>query len=216
MTNTLIGKNLSVVFGSQTVLSKLSIELTAGRFVGLIGPSGCGKTTLARVLSGKLAPTTGEVHIGNTPIEYSSRHRNTAIATIHQSPRSACNPTWTLRRIITEPLALKKQQHLDADLATLTAEANIPTELLDRRPNEVSDGQLQRACIARALAQQARFLICDEPTSMLDPLVTANIIQLLRSQAENQVGVLFISHNHRLLTACADQVFSIADLQDES
>ena len=54
MTNTLIGKNLSVVFGSQTVLSKLSIELTAGRFVGLIGPSGCGKTTLARVLSGKL------------------------------------------------------------------------------------------------------------------------------------------------------------------
>ena len=85
----------------------------------------------------------------------------------------------------------------------------LDADLLERRPAAVSDGQLQRAVIARALVQDPAFLICDEPTSMLDPITSAGVVAVLRERADAGVGVLFISHDHRLLAAVADEVVEL-------
>ncbi|MEJ5928977.1 ATP-binding cassette domain-containing protein [Corynebacterium sp. H128] len=206
MTKGLTAIDIAVAYAD---FSDVSLLIPPGQLVGLAGPSGSGKTTIARVLAGKMKPTSGRVLIDGHPVSTTRRRRTTAIATINQSPRAACNPRWTLGEIIAEPLLV---QNLPLDVTAFAAAAQLGEDLLERTPDQVSDGQLQRACIARAMAQGARYVICDEPTSALDPLATAAVVKLLRAQTAAGVGVLFISHDQRLLTACADQVLRMEDL----
>lgn len=202
----LSARGVTVAFRGRTVLDDVSLDIPPGRILGLTGPSGAGKSTLAKVLSGRVEPDAGTVS-GGGPVR---------VAMIGQAPRDACDPRWTLRRTIGEPFriaaggrigreAFGEREAVDAAADSVLLDA----ELLDRRPAGVSDGQLQRAVIARALVQDARFLICDEPTSMLDPITAAGVVAVLRDRASAGAGVLFISHDHRLLESVADEVIGL-------
>lgn len=199
----LTARDITVTFSGRTVLDGIDLRVTPGRILGLIGPSGTGKSTLARVLGGRLRPDGGSV-VGGGPVR---------VALIGQAPREACDPRWPLRRTIGEPYRIAagggfrreapgERQAVDAAAHSVLLDA----PLLDRLPDGVSDGQLQRAVIARALVQEAKFLICDEPTSMLDPITAAGVVEVLRQRAAEGAGVLFITHDHRLLEAVADEV----------
>jgi peptide/nickel transport system ATP-binding protein len=196
---------------SDPVLRAVDIEIAPGEVVGLAGPSGCGKSTLARVLALLLAPWSGRVAIDGVPaagVRYQApRQQRTAIGVVFQQPRLSVDPRLTLREAIVEPLRACKRRLDDDRTAELTDRVGLTTELLGRRPHEVSDGQLQRACIARALILRPRYLICDEMTAMLDTSTTAALVDVVMTQiAQTGAGVLAISHDEALLAVWAHRV----------
>ena len=189
------------------VITDFSLTVHEGQTIGLAGPSGSGKSTVARVLALLHKPFAGTVEIdGETVTGFRFRARQrTKIGVLFQQPRLSVDPRFTLRDAIAEPLGNRDRVAELADLVMLTE------DLLGRRPHEVSDGQLQRACLARALALRPRYLICDEMTTMLDASTTAALVGVIRAyQAETNAGVLAISHDSRLLARWADQTFSTA------
>lgn len=186
------------------VLTDISLTIAAGSIIGLTGPSGSGKTTLARVLAGLHTPQRGHVTLDDEPLSTAAPGM---VAMLFQSPRQAVTARWTLGRIIAEPLRNRRGRagtvHVAAQRVGLTG------DLLDRRPHQVSDGQLQRACLARALVQQPRYLICDEMTAMLDPATTAALTAVITEETRAGLGVLAVSHHHELLHAWADNTVSV-------
>jgi ABC-type glutathione transport system ATPase component len=193
----------------RPVIDHVDLTVPAGRTIGLAGPSGSGKSTLARVLALLHKPFAGAVHLDGEPVT-GYRHRTphaqrVRIGVLFQQPRLSVDPRMTLRAAISEPLlatsAPDAAERVDelADLVMLTP------DLLGRRPHEVSDGQLQRACLARTLALEPGYLICDEMTTMLDASTTAALVGLIRDyQARTRAGVLAISHDTVLLDHWAD------------
>lgn len=211
-------RDVTFSYADSTILDRVSLSVERGEFVGLIGPSGSGKTTLARLLSGRLAPLLGEVTADGQPVPMGRDARRRNIALISQSPRDACNPRWTLGEIIGEPLrisGLRDANTLRARIVSAAESASLSEQLLSRRPGQVSDGQLQRACVARAMVADPSYLICDEPTSMLDPIATAKIVSMLRQTVGQGRGVLLISHDHRLLRACVDRVEVLGEIKNK-
>jgi peptide/nickel transport system ATP-binding protein len=152
--------------------------------VGLLGPSGRGKSTLAKILAGYLRPTNGQLSIDGEAIPGKGYH---PVQLIFQHPEKAVNPRWKMSRTITEGYKP------DTDLMKIL---DIQENWLNRYPNELSGGELQRFCVLRALSDKTRFLICDEITTMLDALTQARIWNfLLRYTRERQIGVLLITHS---------------------
>jgi peptide/nickel transport system ATP-binding protein len=199
------------------VLHGVDIEIAPGEVVGLAGPSGCGKSTLARVLALLLAPWSGRVDIdGETAaaVRYQApRQQRTAIGVVFQQPRLSVDPRLTLRQTIIEPLRACRRPVDQDQIAELTDHVGLTTELLDRRPHEVSDGQLQRACLARAIILQPRYLVCDEMTAMLDASTTASLVDVVRTHTTQiGAGVLAISHDEALLTVWAHRIQRIPAL----
>jgi len=192
---------------SAPVITDVSLTVQPGRTVGLAGPSGSGKSTLARVLALLHKPFAGTVEIDGetvTGFRFKASQR-TKIGVLFQQPRLSVDPRFTLRQAIAEPL---KGQDRVAELAELVM---LTDDLLGRRPHEVSDGQLQRACLARALALNPRYLICDEMTTMLDASTTAALVGVIRAyQRDSGAGVLAISHDSTLLTRWADETVRLS------
>ncbi|MDQ3763685.1 MAG: ATP-binding cassette domain-containing protein [Actinomycetota bacterium] len=193
------------------VLRAVDIEIAQGEIVGLAGPSGCGKSTLARVLALLLAPWSGRVDIDGAPatgVRYRApRPQRTAIGVVFQQPRLSVDPRLTLRQAILEPLRACQRPVDEDQTAELTDRVGLTTELLSRRPHEVSDGQLQRACLARALMLRPRYLLCDEMTAMLDASTTAALVEVVTTYAARTgAGVLAISHDEDLLVVWAHRV----------
>ncbi|MFC4375257.1 ABC transporter ATP-binding protein [Nocardia halotolerans] len=189
----------AVTAGYRTpVVRQVDLQLAPGEIVGITGESGSGKTTLARVLAGLRAPSAGRVTVDGKP---PNRARG-SIAMVFQSPRAATNPQFTLAEIITEPARIRRTPI--PDLTALITSVGLTPDLLDRRPHALSDGQLQRACLARALTQHPRYLILDEATAMLDAATTATIITLVRTH--HHLGVLLISHDRPLLDVTCHRI----------
>ncbi|MFJ5985476.1 ABC transporter ATP-binding protein [Lentzea sp. NPDC092896] len=191
----------------EPVITDVSLTVQPGQTVGLAGPSGSGKSTLARVLALLHKPFAGTVEIDGetvTGFRFKAQQR-TRIGVLFQQPRLSVDPRFTLRQAIAEPL---KNQDRVEELASLVM---LTDDLLGRRPHEVSDGQLQRACLARALALNPRYLICDEMTTMLDASTTAALVGVIRAyQRESNAGVLAISHDATLLTRWADETVRLS------
>lgn len=172
-----------------------SLALKSGEIVGLVGPSGCGKSTLGRILAGYEQPHKGRVVIDGEPIVSSGYQ---AVQLVFQHPEKAVNSRWTMGRI------LKEGGEQDPDLLS---SLGIEQQWLSRWPNELSGGELQRFCVARALGTNTRFLIADEMTTMLDAITQAQIWHAVLSFAKKRnMGVLVISHEWNLIKRICDRV----------
>ncbi len=181
---------VGLAFGGRTVLDGVDLSAPAGQITGVTGASGSGKTTLLRVLAGLQRPDTGEIRYDGDPVAPKG-----SIALLAQHPRLVCNPRWTLGQIIAEPALIRGDRFGAADLRSTAGDVGLDPALLDRYPGQVSDGQLQRACLGRVLTQRARFVLCDEPTAMLDPISTASVVALLRGLADGGASVVLVSHD---------------------
>ncbi|CBG91014.1 nickel import ATP-binding protein NikE [Citrobacter rodentium] len=191
----------------QAVLNNVSLSLKSGETVALLGRSGCGKSTLARLLVGLEAPTQGTVSWRGAPLAKLNRAQHKAfrrdIQMVFQDAISAVNPRKTVCEILREPmrhlLSLSKSDQLARVREMLNA-VDLDVSLLAKRPPQLSGGQLQRVCLARALVVEPQLLILDEAVSNLDLVLQAGVIRLLKKlQQQFGTACLFITHDLRLV-----------------
>lgn len=185
----------------RPVLRGVDIAIQSGEIVGLVGPSGFGKSTLCRILAGYERPQEGQVLLDGAPLPASGFH---PVQLVFQHPEKAVNPRWRMSRTLAEGGALDE---------ALLEQLGVKQEWLGRFPNELSGGELQRFCVARALSPYTRFLLADEMTAMLDAITQAQIWQVVKEVARREdMGVLVISHEknliHRLCTRVVDLTIS--------
>jgi len=193
------GRNLGWRYpGGPLLFNGFSITLQPGETVGLIGPSGSGKTSLGRILAGYMKPIVGEV----SALGRNKRESNyDPVQMIFQHPEHAVNPRWRMARTITEGWIPD---------AALLAALGIHEEWLQRYPNELSGGELQRCCIARALGPETKFLIADEMTTMLDAITQAQIWHTVQGIVRaRQIGLLVISHDHALINKICNRTLKL-------
>lgn len=183
------GRGISFSYDNRTwILKNVNISIQAGEIVGLIGPSGCGKSTLGKILAGYERPQVGDVALHGFS---SGKSDYNPVQLVLQHPEKAVNPRWKMKKILYEGW--------EPDEAILE-DLGIEKEWLNRWPNELSGGELQRFCVARALGHNTRFLIADEMTTMLDAITQARLWNTVCSVAsERNLGVLVISHEQQLL-----------------
>jgi len=204
---------INISFGSKNestdkvvkAVDNVSFELFEGETLGLVGESGSGKSTIAKIITGLVRPTNGEIFYNNISLYNSNRKYQIdksrgQIQMIFQDPYSSLNPRFKVRDIISEPIKFFQKNisrnELTQNVYDLIDIVGMTRQSLDRYPHEFSGGQRQRISIARALATRPRLLICDEPTSALDVSIQAQILNLLKDiQDELHMTILFISHD---------------------
>ena len=197
-------------------LDNVSFNIFEGESFGLVGESGSGKSTIAKIISGLLPPSKGEVKFENTSLfdpknKLKIKKFRGQIQMIFQDPYSSLNPRFNIKDIISEPIKFfqKNIDHysLDQNVNDLIDIVGISRTSLERFPHEFSGGQRQRISIARALATKPRLLICDEPTSALDVTIQAQVLNLLKDlQEQLNLTILFISHDLPVIRQMCDRV----------
>lgn len=208
-------RNVDASYGPVPVLHGVSFDIHKGRTVAVVGESGSGKSTAARVITGLLPPKSGEVIFNGTPLPPSYKRRSKEqlrhAQMIYQMADTALNPKQRIRDIIGRPvefyLGLKGRAREERVRELLDLIEMEPDTFAHRFPGELSGGQKQRIGIARALAADPEFIICDEVTSALDQLVAEGILRLLdRLQTELGLAYMFITHDLATVRAIADEV----------
>src|SRR5579875_380131 len=183
-------------------LDGVSLKMEAGQIHSIVGESGSGKTTLGRIIAGLIEPTEGSVILDGTNIFESAKsdlrsvRRNVQI--IFQDPYSSLNPRFSVRQIVEEPLKLNKIPFTMKDIGSALMKVGLtpPEEFLDRYPHELSGGQRQRVAIARSIVVRPKFIVADEPVSMLDASMRASFLQLISDlRRSDNITMLMISHD---------------------
>lgn len=195
------GKNLFFRYDQKKpwILEDVSIKIEKGQRLAVSAPSGYGKTTLALLLAGYLKPVKGEILLDGRPLP---RKGFCPVQLIYQHPEKAINPRWRLRRILVES-GQRKEEVLDA--------FGIERNWLDRFPRELSGGELQRFCVARALLCGADYLICDEVSTMLDAITQAQLWKVILEEARRrEMGILAITHNQHLARRIAEKTIDLS------
>ena len=199
-------------------VSDLSFDIARGETLALVGESGCGKSTVARLIVGLYASSTGSVMIDGQDMRIALTSNNEAaralrrkVQMIFQDPYASLNPRWRVADIVAEPIRTHKlitdAAALGKRVAELLGFVKLTAKDGDKYPHQFSGGQRQRISIARALASNPEFLICDEPTSALDVSVQAQVLNLMKDlQREMGLTYLFISHNLQVVHHIADRV----------
>lgn len=197
----------------KRALVGVSISVERGQCVGLIGESGCGKSTLGKIALKLVEPTKGRIWLDDRDVtdmpERKFREWRSLIQIMFQSPDDALDPRYSLRSSIMEAIAKAGVpfEGRENRLVEMMERVNLPKELRERRPRQVSGGEIQRAVLARVLAFEPKYLVLDEPTSMLDPSIQAHVLRLLQQQQEEkEIGMLFISHDLDVVKVMSDRV----------
>lgn len=194
-------KGIGFRYGSGPWLFRgVNITVSPGEVIGIIGPSGRGKTTFCRILAGFERPVEGTVTLNGAPI---LKKGYNPVQLVFQHPEKAINPRWKMQKSLNE--GWKPDSKL---LATL----GIQQEWHNRWPNELSGGELQRFCVARALGPDTRFLIADEMTTMLDAITQAQIWQAVLEIAKiRNMGIIVVSHESKLIERLCDRVIEFTE-----
>jgi oligopeptide/dipeptide ABC transporter ATP-binding protein len=209
-------RDLSVCFRSQRrevrAVDGVTLEWQPGEILGVVGESGCGKSTLARAMLGLAEPADGTVEFGGAPVTGKSERRalRRGLQMIFQDPYQTLNPRQKVKTIVAEPLVVQ-------GVATAEHEARVnralddvgmdPQRYLERYPHQLSGGQRQRVAIAAALVLEPEGLICDEPVSMLDASVRAQILAVLLGLKRSRgLGLLFITHDLSVAWSLCDRL----------
>ncbi|WP_282158662.1 ABC transporter ATP-binding protein [Shimia thalassica] len=212
--------NVTAAYGKVPVLHDVSFDIHAGRTVAVVGESGSGKSTTARCITGLLPPKQGHIEFDGEalPLDYRKRNKMQLrqAQMIYQMADTALNPRKTIGELIGRPVQFymgltgkEKRKRVDSLLEEIELE---PSVYYNRLPSELSGGQKQRIGIARALAAEPKFIICDEVTSALDQLVAEGILKLLaKLQDELGLSYMFITHDLATVKSIADEVVVMKD-----
>ncbi len=210
-----IKKYFNVSGGTLKAVDGISFDIYKGETLGLVGESGCGKTTAGRTIIRLYEPTGGELYFEGQDIYKLPRHsmkpvrRN--IQMIFQDPYASLNPRMTVEEIIAEPLEVhgiyKSEKQRRERVYELLQLVGLNEEHALRFPHEFSGGQRQRIGVARSLALNPKFIVCDEPISALDVSIQAQVVNLLKN-LQNQLGLtyLFIAHDLSMVRYISDRV----------
>ncbi len=185
------GEELSFRYqdGGRQILNRVSLSIESGEIVGLCAPSGFGKTTLCKILGGYVKPDSGTATLEGRPIQ--DYRGYCPVQMIWQHPELVINPRLKMSQVLAEAGVIDE---------CVIKKLGIETEWMNRYPIELSGGELQRFCIARALGAGTRFLLADEITTMLDLITQAKIWNFLKEEsAERKIGMLVVSHSEELL-----------------
>jgi oligopeptide/dipeptide ABC transporter ATP-binding protein len=205
---------LQRVTGAVKAVDGVSFDIAAGETLALVGESGCGKTTTGRAVLRLIEPTAGEIHFDGIDVRTlrgeALRTLRQRMQIVFQDPYGSLNPRMTVGAAIKEGLIvhhLAQGAEADRRVATLLDEVGLQASYANRYPHEFSGGQRQRIGIARALAVQPSFVVCDEPVSALDVSVQAQVVNLLQDlQRERGLAYLFIAHDLAVVAHMADRV----------
>lgn len=184
-------KDISFRYGEKTraILENFSLRVESRERVGIVAPSGFGKTTLCKILSGYEKPDSGQVLLDGKPLE--SYGGYCPVQLIWQHPEQAVNPRLRMRTV------LEEGDRVEPDLIK---RLGIEPDWLNRFPVEISGGEMQRFCIARALGQRTKFLLADEISTMLDLITQSQIWHFLIEETKNrEIGMVVVSHSPELL-----------------
>lgn len=188
--------------GTRQILNHVTLTVEAGEKVGIMAPSGYGKTTLCKILAGYEKPDQGEVLLDGTPIRAFRGY--SPVQMVWQHPELSVNPKRRLRTVTAEGDWSFEDT---GERARIEAELGIRDEWKERFPVEVSGGELQRFCIARALGRRTKLLIADEMTTMLDLITQGQIWDfVLKELKRRDIGMIAVSHSSELLEKVCDRV----------
>jgi peptide/nickel transport system ATP-binding protein len=203
------------ILAYTTAVDSVSFDIYKGETLGLVGESGCGKTTLGRTLLRLIEPSGGAILLGGTDITGLSKEElksfRKEVQLVFQDPYSSLNPRLTIGDALEEPMAVTGQLQAKGErkrrVIDLLDKVNLPSAAANRYPHEFSGGQRQRIVIARALALNPTFLVCDESVSALDVSVQAQVLNLLNDLKKDLgLTLLFISHDLSVVRYMSDRI----------
>lgn len=196
-----------------TAVDGASISLQKGKTLGLLGQSGSGKSTLGQMMVGLLKPDSGELFFHSKLLSYPIRGQaRRRIQILFQHPEVSFNPQLTLRQSLVEPFKLMGKPFDDGAILSVIEPFGLHAEHLARYPGELSGGELQRAALARVTVLEPEMILLDEPTSMLDVITQAQMIDFLRRyQQQHQTAYLFITHSTALAEQFCDEIVNMED-----
>jgi len=219
------GRNLSKSFRRKdrsriTLFRDLSFHIEKGEIVGLMGPSGQGKSTLGNIMLGITGPDGGNIMWNGSDIAHMQKAEKAELRPrfqkIQQDPGASFPPQYMLRELFHDFFKwgrhpfLSTREKWDEALSEGMEKASLDEKLLDRRPCQLSGGELQRFALLRAMLFSPLFLVADEPTSRLDPSIQAKVGRMLESEAKKKdTAILFISHDRALLEALCSRIVTL-------
>ena len=200
--------------GAVRAVDEVSFAIRSGETLGLVGESGCGKSTVGRLILRLIEPTAGRILFAGTDIAQLSPRDLLAVRRsmqiVFQDPYSSLNPRMTVEDIVLEPLYIQGERpgpEMRRRAEKLLETVGLPKRAIARYPHEFSGGQRQRIGIARAIAPQPKFIVCDEAVSALDVSIQAQIVNLLQDlQQEFGLSYLFIAHDLAVVKHISDRV----------
>ena len=200
----LILKNISFSYGKNQILKDINLSFKQGEKVTLIAPSGYGKSTLAKIITGYETQDSGEIFLNDQKIK---KNRYSPIQLIHQNPELSLNPKLNILKHLKESGVCLNEGFFDF--------FDIKKEWLYKFPDELSGGEKQKICIARALNEETKFIVADEITSMLDSVNQAKVWKyLLHLVSKHHVGLISITHDINLAKKISDKIIELEKINN--